>query len=241
MCVCVCGSVGLWVYRCVKTKTRLRSFGCLSCQAAVVDAVVVVAVVLVGIGVIGAYVVAMPFPCRQSSMCFVGGLDLPFYELLRPKTTTCCGDRRDDGNRTDGEASLWTVFAEMKEKEELWHSFRFQFLRPSLPAAVSPSCVSIALPPSFLPSFLCTLNRSYSVHSTMSSKLIESDRTDCMCQLLSSTALPATDTRLIQYRLPLLSGRLCPKCVPAVDTTSPSGRIRTLVQSTSASRKDGHP
>jgi len=47
--------------------------------------------------------------------------------------------------------------------------------------------------------------------------------------------LPATHTRLMQYRLPLLSGRLWPRCVPAVLTVSPSGSTRTCSQLTSLS------
>ena len=35
--------------------------------------------------------------------------------------------------------------------------------------------------------------------------------------------LPAIDTRLMQYRFPLPSGKLCPRCVPASDTDSADG------------------
>ena len=52
---------------------------------------------------------------------------------------------------------------------------------------------------------------------------------------------PAMLTRLIQYLLPERSGKLCPKCVPVRDTVSPFLRHRTLSQTTSSSRKEGHP
>ena len=55
------------------------------------------------------------------------------------------------------------------------------------------------------------------------------------------SGLPATDTKLMQYREPDLSGKLCPKCVPSTLTVSPSGRTRTWSQTTSESRKLGHP
>ena len=47
------------------------------------------------------------------------------------------------------------------------------------------------------------------------------------------------DTRLMQYRLPFLSGRLWPRWVPARLTASPSLRHRTFSQTTSSSRKLG--
>ena len=49
----------------------------------------------------------------------------------------------------------------------------------------------------------------------------------------SSGGRPATETRLMQYRLPLESGRLCPRCVPSIETASPmsttQGPISTKV------------
>merc|ERR1719157_44337 len=52
---------------------------------------------------------------------------------------------------------------------------------------------------------------------------------------------PATDTRLMQYRLPVPSGRLCPKWVPSALMHSPLGNTRTCSQFTSESRKEDHP
>ena len=52
---------------------------------------------------------------------------------------------------------------------------------------------------------------------------------------------PATETRFIQYLLPLRSGKLCPKCVPTNDTASPLARHLTFSQTTSSSLKDGQP
>ena len=43
---------------------------------------------------------------------------------------------------------------------------------------------------------------------------------------------PATHTRLMQYRLPAPSGRLWPRCVPLLETTSPPSRWRTLLHTT---------
>ena len=54
-------------------------------------------------------------------------------------------------------------------------------------------------------------------------------------------SLPATDTKLMQYRLPLRSGKLCPKWVPSTDTASPLGKHRIFSQTTSSSRNDGQP
>ena len=48
-------------------------------------------------------------------------------------------------------------------------------------------------------------------------------------------------TRFMQYLFPVLSGRLCPRWVPEIDTHSPSRRQRTLSHTTSASRNDGQP
>ena len=64
---------------------------------------------------------------------------------------------------------------------------------------------------------------------------------DLFTSSTSVTALPATLTKLIQYRFPLESGRLCPRCVPCTLTASPLRKVRTWSQFTSASRKDGHP
>jgi len=40
--------------------------------------------------------------------------------------------------------------------------------------------------------------------------------------------VPAMQTRLMQYRWPLLSGRLCPRCAPQVDTISPPALMITF-------------
>jgi len=48
-------------------------------------------------------------------------------------------------------------------------------------------------------------------------------------------------TRLMQYLLPLRSGRLCPRWVPVRETVSPFLRARTASQLTSWSLNDGHP
>ena len=45
----------------------------------------------------------------------------------------------------------------------------------------------------------------------------------------------------MQYLLPDLSGRLCPRCVPAVETASPFTRQRTFSQTTSSSLNEGQP
>ena len=57
----------------------------------------------------------------------------------------------------------------------------------------------------------------------------------------SVSGCPATLTRLMQYRFPVASGMLCPRCVPATLTHSPSRRHRTYSQLHSSSRKEGHP
>jgi hypothetical protein len=47
---------------------------------------------------------------------------------------------------------------------------------------------------------------------------------------------------LMQYRLPLASGRLCPKCVPSAETASPVAlSTRMFSQTTSWSRNEGQP
>lgn len=43
-----------------------------------------------------------------------------------------------------------------------------------------------------------------------------------------SAARPATQTKFTQYRFPLPAGRLCPKCVPVIDTVSPPGSTLTF-------------
>ena len=50
------------------------------------------------------------------------------------------------------------------------------------------------------------------------------------------------ETKLIQYLFPLASGRLWPRCVPAVLTVSPLlFKTLTLSQITSESRNEGQP
>ena len=44
-----------------------------------------------------------------------------------------------------------------------------------------------------------------------------------------SAARPATQTKFTQYRFPLPAGRLCPKCVPVIDTVSPPGSTLTFL------------
>jgi hypothetical protein len=45
----------------------------------------------------------------------------------------------------------------------------------------------------------------------------------------------------MQYLFPFPSPKLCPRCVPAVDTVSPLVNTRTLSHTTSSSRNDGQP
>lgn len=54
----------------------------------------------------------------------------------------------------------------------------------------------------------------------------------------SSTGLPATQTKLMQYLLPFRSGRLCPRWVPSTLTVSPFIRTLTYSQFTSSFQMD---
>ena len=57
-----------------------------------------------------------------------------------------------------------------------------------------------------------------------------------------TAGFPATETRLIQYRFPEKSGRLCPRWVPSKLTASPLFKTRTpLSHTTSLSLNEGHP
>jgi hypothetical protein len=59
---------------------------------------------------------------------------------------------------------------------------------------------------------------------------------------MGQAGFPATETKLIQYLFPLVSGRLWPRCVPAVLTVSPLlFKTLTLSQITSESRNEGQP
>jgi hypothetical protein len=66
------------------------------------------------------------------------------------------------------------------------------------------------------------------------------DHTATTCS--SCAGRPAMLTRLMLYRLPLESGKLCPRCVPSTDTVSPSFSTRTFshctCNSTNKSRLD---